>query len=444
MIAVVNNLDLVVIGSDNHRILLSTRYSTPIELFTQLDGVLREWDVDILSVDAIADNTATTPTSHAPSTPLHSLAQLHDPFYLRQRYSREFEITANLDRTPAHLIAISPPSNSILLGLGHDDHLVFQIPKHARLDSLPRNARFMDHPLNPALLLAHIQIHDQGNARSSIRDAYSNGNWATFNSLVNIVNIGGSVGLDNKLFSFYYPSSETTLSGPLQGYYRYELGVSTNEFADLRANPRCIIESQFLTIKRYIDEFERAGLVDENTTVYLTGEPTQSGSLCSAIANILNRRIYLPHSTMGERSTHHTLTPLLGMGLYSWYKTLRPSTSLEETVRYRRKAYNHSITSPASTPPLTPLLTPQIGSLNTIHSKSNLTPVDEQFELPTITPTTVTFDQRYAFNTLTTLEFDNDPYIKPDKDMAVIYNALVAEHKRLEAVSVGCGRWRGT
>lgn len=440
MIVVINNLNLVVIGSQNHNILTAKRFKNRRDLFTQLDQLLQNLDVDLVSVDRLdlGVDAATDESIYSPSTPLQHLSQLHHSTYRHQRYNKNIHIEINLDRISAHFIAISPPTNSILVGLGHHNHLIFQIPNHTPEHLLPSNTTILPHPLNPSLSLAYIQISHQGLARSSIRDAYSNGNWSTFNSLVNIVNIGGSVGLDNKLFSFYYPTLESTLSGKLQGYYRYELGISTNEFADLRANPRCIIESQFLTIKRYILAFERCGLIDKNSAVYLTGEPTQSGSLCSAIANILAKRIYLPHSTMCDKSTQHTLTPLLGMGLYSWYNTTRPSTSLEETVRYRRKSYNHSINSPTSTPPLTPLLTPQIGYLNNSNTndKRNLTPVDEQFELPTITPTTISFDQRYEFNSLTQLEFDNDPYIKPDTDLGLIYAALVCEHERLESVSV--------
>ncbi|TIA82011.1 hypothetical protein E3P94_01716 [Wallemia ichthyophaga] len=437
MILVVSKLDLVVIGSEGHRILRAKRHRTAGELFAALDEILCTADVDLLSVDGYQGNQLDA-TLYFPSTPLQHHSQLHNATYLRQRYNSHIRIQPNLDRTAAHFTAISPPTNSILVGLGHHNHIIFQIPRHTTA-RLPKGTHVLPHPLNPSLALAYIQIRDQGLARSSIRDAYSNGNWSTFNSLVNIVNIGGSVGLDNKLFSFYYPTPQATLSGRLQGYYRYELGTSTNEFADLRANSRCIVESQFLTIKRYIEAFERSGVIGQGCAVYLTGEPTQSGSLCSAIANILAKKIYLPHSTMCEKSTQHTLTPLLGMGLYSWYNVFQPSTALEETVRFRRKSYNHSIPSPTSTPPLTPLLTPQIGYLSNRREseKSNLTPVAEQFELPTITPTTISFEQRYQFSSLTQLEFDNDPYIKPDSDLGLIYAALLSEHERLEAISVG-------
>lgn len=62
--------------------------------------------------------------------------------------------------------------------------------------------------------------------------------------------------MDNKLFTIFVPS------GPEKGLRRFENGTRVSEFFDLRANPRCIIESQALDIRTMINVLKRAA--DDN------------------------------------------------------------------------------------------------------------------------------------------------------------------------------------
>ncbi|EIM20969.1 hypothetical protein WALSEDRAFT_60660 [Wallemia mellicola CBS 633.66] len=351
-----------------------------------------------------------------------------DSYKLDRDFGRDITIYSSIDKVLGYFIAISPSISGTIVGLGEDNHVVFQIKKSADRQKLPPTVELYDHPYDSNYLLAYIRINQQGKARSSIRDAYCNGNWNTFNSLVNLINIGGSVGLDNKLFSFYYPERQQTLNGKyISGYYRYELGYNTDEFRDLRANPRCLIESQFLTIRCYIDYFIHNGFIDKDTAVYLTGETTQLASVVKLIADILHKTIYLPHSTIQERSIEHKYIPLLGIGLSDYFKHSN-KRSFEELVKYRRNSYNHHINTPQSTPPLTPILTPPSVTLNTQTSKL-LTPVDEQFELPSIS-----VDEQ--FHLPSQKHQDSDAYILPDEEISTIYESLIQEHKRLEHISI--------
>ena len=78
-----------------------------------------------------------------------------------------------------------------------------------------------------------------------VRDFYANSNWAVFNQLVSVVAPGGSIGLDDKLFSFVYPSLEVHPFGIALGVVRFENGVHHDEYRDLRANPRFVASSLF-------------------------------------------------------------------------------------------------------------------------------------------------------------------------------------------------------
>ena len=55
--------------------------------------------------------------------------------------------------------------------------------------------------------------------------------------------------LDDKLFSFWLLQGDSHPLSHVKGIFRFETGVKVNEFRDLRANPRCLIESQLLSFR---------------------------------------------------------------------------------------------------------------------------------------------------------------------------------------------------
>ncbi|WWC58174.1 uncharacterized protein I303_100710 [Kwoniella dejecticola CBS 10117] len=73
--------------------------------------------------------------------------------------------------------------------------------------------------------------------RRRVRDKYGNGRWGQFFRLAEIAPQGGSMSLDDKLFIFPSSTNDDIL--------RFDNGVCVEEFTDLRANPRCLLESQF-------------------------------------------------------------------------------------------------------------------------------------------------------------------------------------------------------
>ena len=55
--------------------------------------------------------------------------------------------------------------------------------------------------------------------------------------------------LDDKLFSFWFLQADGFPFSHVKGIFRFETGIKVNEFRDLRANPRCLLESQFLSFR---------------------------------------------------------------------------------------------------------------------------------------------------------------------------------------------------
>ncbi|OCH90405.1 actin-like ATPase domain-containing protein [Obba rivulosa] len=84
--------------------------------------------------------------------------------------------------------------------------------------------------------------------RALVRDMYTK-SWSAFDRLVAIVPPGGSIGLDDKLFSFWLLQGDSHPLAHVKGIFRFETGVKVNEFRDLRANPRCLLESQVLSFR---------------------------------------------------------------------------------------------------------------------------------------------------------------------------------------------------
>ena len=61
--------------------------------------------------------------------------------------------------------------------------------------------------------------------------------------------LNSSSRLDDKLFSFWFLQADGFPFSHVKGIFRFETGIKVNEFRDLRANPRCLLESQFLSFR---------------------------------------------------------------------------------------------------------------------------------------------------------------------------------------------------
>lgn len=198
----------------------------------------------------------------------------------------------------ATYLSLVPTSSDAVISFGTQDAMVMSTPgpsSSPAFTSPPHPSTLTQsfpHPAQTQTQITSSSAQDQGSGsdvsrkwisiitsrngdvpRMLARDMYTK-SWSAFDRLVAIVPPGGSIGLDDKLFSFWFvqPEYESTYITPsnatpptttkllsqsrssqnhpegksARGIYRFENGTKAVEFRDLRANPRCLIEGQIM------------------------------------------------------------------------------------------------------------------------------------------------------------------------------------------------------
>ncbi|KAF8530223.1 hypothetical protein BU17DRAFT_35794 [Hysterangium stoloniferum] len=178
--------------------------------------------------------------------------------YFVERYGFEKDTTVQAF-TSSHLatyLSLVPTSSDALLSFGTTDHLLCAAPSDPMYrDPTPRPSRLYglvphpaQDPTEPRRFIAVLSSRNADVPRALVRDMYTK-SWSAFDRLVAIVPPGGSIGLDDKLFSFWVLQGEAFPFAHTKGIFRFENGIKVNEFRDLRANPRCLLESQLLAFR---------------------------------------------------------------------------------------------------------------------------------------------------------------------------------------------------
>lgn len=145
-------------------------------------------------------------------------------------------------------LSLTPAPSDAVLSFGPMDIMLTTAPQYLpnRLYTLfPHPAQ---EPTEKRRYIAMLMSRNGDVPRALVRDMYTK-SWSAFDRLVAIVPPGGSIGLDDKLFSFWHLQAESYPFSHVKGIFRFENGVKTNEFRDLRANPRCLLESQVLSFR---------------------------------------------------------------------------------------------------------------------------------------------------------------------------------------------------
>ncbi|KAJ6510819.1 D-xylulose kinase [Mycena sanguinolenta] len=170
--------------------------------------------------------------------------------YLVERYGFDPETSVmsfTSDGLAAYLSMAPQPSDAVLQ-FGPMDVMMAPAQHYipTRLYSL------FPHPAqDPSEKRRYIAVLTNRNAdvpRALVRDMYTK-SWSAFDRLVAIVPPGGSIGLDDKLFAFWHLQGDSHPFAHVKGIYRFETGIKVTEFRDLRANPRCLLESQVLSLR---------------------------------------------------------------------------------------------------------------------------------------------------------------------------------------------------
>ncbi|KDR71605.1 hypothetical protein GALMADRAFT_75013 [Galerina marginata CBS 339.88] len=121
--------------------------------------------------------------------------------------------------------------------------------------------------------------------RALVRDMYTK-SWSAFDRLVAIVPPGGSIGLDDKLFSFWHLQPDAYPYARVKGIFRFETGIKVNEFRDLRANPRCLLESQILSFRVKWSRMISTGVLGSSRKTGVSPTPPLSGRSSSGLSSL--------------------------------------------------------------------------------------------------------------------------------------------------------------
>ena len=92
--------------------------------------------------------------------------------------------------------------------------------------------------------------------------------------------------LDDKLFSFWHLQGDGFPYSHVKGIFRFETGVKVNEFRDLRANPRCLLESQVLSFRVKWSHMISTGLLGSARKGGISPAPPLPGRSSSVLSSL--------------------------------------------------------------------------------------------------------------------------------------------------------------
>ncbi|KAI5118736.1 hypothetical protein M0805_000065 [Coniferiporia weirii] len=169
-------------------------------------------------------------------------------FVDRYGFSPDAIVTPFMSDYLSTYLSLCPSPTDAVISFGPMDVMLTTAPHYLpnRLYTLfPHPAQ---EPNEKRRYIAMLMSRNGDVPRALVRDMYTK-SWSAFDRLIAIVPPGGSIGLDDKLFSFWHLQAESFPFSHVKGIFRFETGVKVNEFRDLRANPRCLLESQILSFR---------------------------------------------------------------------------------------------------------------------------------------------------------------------------------------------------
>ncbi|KAL0061327.1 hypothetical protein AAF712_011844 [Marasmius tenuissimus] len=199
--------------------------------------------------------------------------------YLVDRFGFDSEtiVTPFTSDYLATYLSVCPSPSDAVLSFGPMDSLLTPVASYVPT----RLYNLFPHPAQePGEKRKYIAVLTSRNAdvpRALVRDMYTK-SWSAFDRLVAIVPPGGSIGLDDKLFSYWHLQGDIYPLERVKGIFRFETGVKVQEFRDLRANPRCLVESQILSFRVRWGRMAAAGLLSPNPPVQTQQQGANSSS----------------------------------------------------------------------------------------------------------------------------------------------------------------------
>ena len=94
------------------------------------------------------------------------------------------------------------------------------------------------------------------------------------------------ISLDDKLFSFWLLQGDSYPFARVKGIFRFETGIKVTEFRDLRANPRCLLESQILFFRVKWSQMISTGVLGSARKTGVSPTPSLSGKSSNGLSSL--------------------------------------------------------------------------------------------------------------------------------------------------------------
>lgn len=154
---------------------------------------------------------------------------------------------------PATVVAVGAPGDA-LLSLGTSTTFLLSIPPSSAPPKRFTSSHLLAHPTALENKIAMLCYKNGALAREQVRDRFANGQWQTFNELVESTPPGC-----NGIMGFYFPLPEIIPPNVVGEYFFTTDFIKTTVKPPLVAenvpssvHPRAILESQFLSIRSRI------------------------------------------------------------------------------------------------------------------------------------------------------------------------------------------------
>ncbi|ORY98614.1 hypothetical protein BCR43DRAFT_522717 [Syncephalastrum racemosum] len=204
------------------------------------------------------------------------LGNIHPYFVERFGLNPECKVMPFTGDNSATLVSMNLHEGDCVVSLGTSDTVLVYL-KQAQATT---ESHLMAHPTDAKGYMGMLCYKNGSLTRQHVRDLYANGDWDTFNKLL-------QTPTKDDTFGFYYWMQEIIPFA--KGIYRFENGKPTQEFKDPSTNVRAILESQFLSMRVRLDRMTRQ---QKMKRILATGGAAANTSLLQVLSDVLGLPVF--------------------------------------------------------------------------------------------------------------------------------------------------------
>ncbi|KAJ3504130.1 hypothetical protein NLJ89_g8097 [Agrocybe chaxingu] len=224
---------------------------------------------------------------------------------------------------PATVISLSAPGDA-LLSLGTSTTFLLSVPPSDTPPKRFTTSHLLSHPTHPDGKIVMLCYKNGALAREQVRDRFANGNWNTFNQLVEQTPPGC-----NGTLGFYFPLPEIIPPNIVGEYFFTTSLIKTVKpplaISDVPSSvhPRAILESQFLSIRSRVAAILPANAPHLRRLV-ISGGSSQNPIIRQLAADIFAMDVYVSATKEAAASGGALLAK------YTWWKRTHPDGTFED------------------------------------------------------------------------------------------------------------------